>query len=143
MKRDLQRAYEKLSLISDTPISAQFSSLALDESRYGESAALSNEMPNTASFAALARKGSKVSSSSKVFDSFLHFAAINIKESLPEMAKYELAVRQRTEQLLSSKKKAIAMFISCMKAIANSYVSIQQTTAKLQLLTRILGRHHD
>ncbi|CAO0799710.1 unnamed protein product [Mucor circinelloides] len=143
MKRDLQRAYEKLSLISDTPISAQFSSLALDESRYGESTALSNDMPNTASFAALARKGSKVSSSSKVFDSFLHFAAINIKESLPEMAKYELAVRQRTEQLLSSKKKAIAMFISCMKAIANFQQLIHDANMDLDSNNKLMDDFYE
>ncbi|KAF1806515.1 hypothetical protein FB192DRAFT_1008541 [Mucor lusitanicus] len=134
MKRDLQRAYEKLSLISDTPITAQFSSLALDESRFGDSTALSNDgssMPATASFAALTRRGSKTSSSTKVFDSFLHFAAINIKESLPEMAQYELAVRQRTEQLLSSKKKAIAVFVSCMKIISNFQMMLHEANIDL------------
>lgn len=134
MKRDLQRAYEKLSLVSDAPISAQFSSLALDESRFGESTALSNDgsdMPATASFAALARKGTKNPSLTKVFDSFLHFAAINIKESLPEMAKYELAVRQKTEQLLSSKKKAIAVFISCMKIISNFQMMLHEANIDL------------
>ncbi|GAN03349.1 hypothetical protein MAM1_0039c02802 [Mucor ambiguus] len=134
MKRDLQRAYEKLSLISDTPLSAQFNSLALDEYRFGDSTALSNDgstMPTAASFATLARKGSKPPSSTKVFDSFLHFAAINIKESLPEMAQYELAVRQRTEQLLSSKKKAIAVFISCMKIISNFQMMLHEANIDL------------
>ncbi|KAG1078151.1 hypothetical protein G6F42_024400 [Rhizopus arrhizus] len=100
-------------------------------------------MPNTASFAALARKGSKVSSSSKVFDSFLHFAAINIKESLPEMAKYELAVRQRTEQLLSSKKKAIAMFISCMKAIANFQQLIHDANMDLDSNNKLMDDFYE
>ncbi|KAL9542244.1 hypothetical protein MBANPS3_008703 [Mucor bainieri] len=146
MKRDLQRAYDKLSLISDTPISAQFNSLALDESRFGDSTTLSNEgshMPSTASFAPLAKKDSKKPSLTKVFESFLQFATINIKESLPEMAQYEFAVRQRTEQLLNSKKKAIAVFISCMKIISNFQMMLHEANIDIDNHNKHMDDFHE
>ncbi|CEP11651.1 hypothetical protein [Parasitella parasitica] len=137
MKRDLQRAYEKLSLVSGTPLSGQFNSLSLDESRFGEATALSNDgaspvaETSTAAFTPLTRKNSKNSSSSKIFESFLHFAEINIEESLPEMAKYELAVRKRTEQLLNSKKNAISVLISCMKTVSNFQMILHEVNIQI------------
>ncbi|KAI8643189.1 hypothetical protein BD408DRAFT_342960 [Parasitella parasitica] len=109
MKRDLQRAYEKLSLVSSTPLSGQFNSLSTQQTR----------------------KSSKNASSSKVFESFLHFAQINIEESLPKMAEYELAVRKRTDQLLNSKKNAISVLISCMKAVSNFQMILHEVNIQI------------
>lgn len=151
VKRDLQRAYEKLSLLSETPLSAQFNSLSLVDSRFGESTTLSNDgvspgadMSAIGSFSnALTRRGSKNSSSaSKVFDSFLHFAAINIKELLPEMAKCELAVRQRTEQLLNSKRKAISVFINCMRIISSFQMMLHEVNIKMDSNVNFMESFH-
>jgi hypothetical protein len=124
-KRDLRRIAEKISTMLNKPISALFESLSLNEqpSMMESTSSSSSSQRFESSFSvkptSTTRGPSDIPSSAKrTFDAFTHLTEIHVKDYLPKMANYEGVVRQKTCELVMSKRKSISTFIRNMAVVS-------------------------
>jgi hypothetical protein len=127
-KRDLRRISEKISNLLNKPISDLFESLSLNEQPSMMESTVSSSSSSSPRFESsfnikspiVIRGGSNdISSSAKrTFDAFTHLTEIHVKDYLPKMANYEETVRQKTSELVLSKRKSISTFIRNMAVVS-------------------------
>jgi hypothetical protein len=114
-KRDFLRVCEKIAKLLNKPTEAILDSLpatleveAVSTNSLYSSGILSNSRVDI----------TKPSDKKKAFESMNHLAEFHIMDYIPKLVHYEHAIRQKTMELIMSKRKAIKTFIVNMAIVS-------------------------
>lgn len=126
VNRDLKRVCQKIADLLNKPVSALLESLSQPLSM-AESSLSSFSSNSSASKLyqpqlrplELKTTGDAITSAAKhMLHAFDHLAQVHIEDYLPSLSEFEMNVRQKTSELIVSKRNSISMFIRNMAVVS-------------------------
>lgn len=118
-ERDFRRVCDKIAKLLDIPVSSLLETLPASFMMNSTLSSLpSSPVSPTIPLTNKRKDDIKASDKKKAFESMYHLAEFHVNDYLPKMAQYEHAIRQKTFDLIMSKRKAIKSFITNMAVVS-------------------------